>query len=59
MIKNSKQENIKSSDAKSWLSCERRVWYDNYPIEDKEKIIDPFSQLIIDRSAEHKEAIYK
>ena len=57
MIENSKQENIKSSDAKSWLSCERRVWYDNYPPEDKREI-ELFDQLIIDRSAEHREAVY-
>ena len=58
MIKNSSQENIKSSDVKSWLSCERRVWYDNYPPENKREI-EPFDQLIINRSAEHKEVIYQ
>ena len=38
---------VKPSDAKSWVSCKRRVWFDNH-IEWEVGETEPFEQLIIE-----------
>jgi uncharacterized protein len=46
---------IRPSDARSWLHCKRRVWYDNFPPEDlKEVEPDPFDELIVQLGIKHE-----
>ncbi len=48
---------IKPSDAKSWVSCLRRVWLDNKGDFDQAPAQDAFEQLIIERGLEHEQAV--
>lgn len=51
---------IKPSDAKSWLHCKRRVWYDNFPPEGFEiGDPDPFDTLIMEMGMQHEWNIKK
>jgi hypothetical protein len=46
---------IKPSDARSWLLCRRRVWYDNFPLEGFEiSEPDPFNYLIMQMGINHE-----
>lgn len=46
---------IKPSDARSWLLCKRRVWYDNFPPEGFEPAEpDPFDDLIMQMGINHE-----
>jgi predicted RecB family nuclease len=46
---------IKPSDARSWLHCKRRVWYDNFPPKDFEiGDPDPFDALIMKMGINHE-----
>ena len=46
---------IKPSDARSWLHCKRRVWYDNFPPEGLEAVNpDPFDELIVQLGMSHE-----
>lgn len=48
---------IKPSDAKSWVSCARRVWFDNFQPDGTTVDVSEFDQLIIDQGMEHERAI--
>lgn len=52
-----KNHYIKPSDAKSWVSCARRVWFDNFPPEGPVAKIAAFDQLIIDQGMAHEKAV--
>ncbi len=54
MVKN---HYIKPSDAKSWASCARRVWFDNFPPDGPVADIAAFDQLIIDQGLTHEKAV--
>lgn len=56
MIKN---YSIKPSDAKSWLSCVKRAWFDNFPPEGPVTKISEFDQLIIDQGLAHEKAVLR
>jgi uncharacterized protein len=46
---------IRPSDARSWLHCKRRVWYDNFPPEGMAKAEpDPFEDLIMQMGIRHE-----
>ena len=46
---------IKPSDARSWLSCSRRVWLDNFPPAGMaEAEPNPFDELIITMGMRHE-----
>lgn len=48
---------IKPSDAKSWVSCARRVWLDNKGGFEEAPIEDEFQQLIIELGMEHEQTV--
>jgi len=49
------QKYIKPSDARAWLSCSRRVWFDNNPPPGMEQVeTNPFDQLIITLGMRHE-----
>jgi predicted RecB family nuclease len=49
------QRHIKPSDARSWLSCSRRVWLDNFPPAGMaEAEPNPFDELIITMGMRHE-----
>ncbi len=49
------QKYIKPSDARSWLSCSRRVWFDNNPPPGMEQVeANPFDQLIMTLGMRHE-----
>ena len=52
-----KNHYIKPSDAKSWASCARRVWFDNFPPDGPVAKIAEFDQLIIDQGLAHEKAV--
>jgi predicted RecB family nuclease len=52
-----KNSYIKPSDAKSWASCARRVWFDNFPPDGPVVKIAEFDQLIIDQGLAHEKAV--
>ncbi|KMP10600.1 hypothetical protein UZ36_07130 [Candidatus Nitromaritima sp. SCGC AAA799-C22] len=56
-LKNGKKNYIKPSDAKSWASCARRVWFDNFPPKGPVAKIAEFDQLIIDQGMAHEKAV--
>jgi predicted RecB family nuclease len=48
---------IKPSDARSWLHCVKRVWFDNFPPDGSVTKISEFDQLIIDQGLVHEEVV--
>ena len=48
---------IKPSDARSWLSCVKRVWFDNFPPDGSVTKVSEFDQLIIDQGLAHEEVV--
>ena len=54
---NAKKATIKPSDARSWILCKRRVWFDNYPPDGEEVKIDPFDELMIEKGVEHEKTV--
>lgn len=49
------QPYIRPSDARSWLHCKRRVWYDNFPPADMTQgEPDPFEELIAQMGVRHE-----
>lgn len=49
---------IKPSDARSWKHCHRRVWFDNFPPAEMEKVeTNPFDQLIIEMGIRHEHKV--
>lgn len=49
------QHYIRPSDARSWLHCKRRVWYDNFPPDGMvEAEPDPFEELIKQMGIRHE-----
>jgi predicted RecB family nuclease len=54
MIRN---QSIKPSDAGSWLSCVKRVWFENFPPKGPVAKISEFDQLIIDQGLAHEKVI--
>jgi predicted RecB family nuclease len=56
MIRN---HSIKPSDAKSWLSCAKRVWFDNFPPDGPVAKISEFDRLIIEQGLVHENVILK
>lgn len=49
------QKPIKPSDARAWLSCHRRVWFDNNPPAEMERVEpNPFDELIIKLGVRHE-----
>ena len=46
---------IRPSDARSWIHCKRRVWYDNFLPEGLEEVEpDPFDELIVQLGIRHE-----
>jgi len=46
---------IRASDARSWIHCPRRAWYDNYPPEGYDSIApSEFDQLVITMGNRHE-----
>jgi len=48
---------IRPSDARSWLHCKRRVWYDNFSPEVEFAEPDPFDELIMQLGIAHEKEI--
>lgn len=49
---------IRPSDARSWLHCKRRVWYDNFPPENMPIAeLDPFEELIAEMGMRHAQNV--
>lgn len=49
------QPYIRPSDARSWLHCKRRVWFDNHPPEGMESVeLDPFEELVAQLGIRHE-----
>ena len=47
---------IRPSDARSWLHCKRRAWYDNFPPENMLET-DPFEELIRQMAIRHQQSV--
>jgi predicted RecB family nuclease len=48
---------IKPSDARSWLSCAKRAWFDNFPPKGPVSKVSEFDQLIIDQGLAHEKVV--